>query len=72
MNETVRSKGVKKHLRGMGNAQARNDDMVCQCMRPGYLFQLSAHQYQILLFAFTAAHVTRLLHVHFHIITSFQ
>jgi hypothetical protein len=68
--KTGKRKGVKKHLRGLVDASARNDDTAYGCMQSRFLLQPYFRFSQIMNFFTTAAHFTRLLHVHLHIITS--
>ena len=70
--KTVRRIGVKKHLRGLIDAPARNDDTAYGWMQSRFSVQPDFRFSQIMLFFTTAAHFTWLLHVHLHIITSDQ
>lgn len=66
----MRRIGVKKHLRGLVDAPARNDDTANGWMQSRFSAQPDFRFSQIMLFFTTAAHFTWLLHVHLHIITS--
>jgi hypothetical protein len=68
--KTGKCKGVKKHLRGLVDASARNDDTAPGCMQFCFQLQRNIRFSQIMLFFTTAAHFTWLLHVHLHISTS--
>ena len=68
--KTGKRKGMKKHLRGLVDASARNDDTAYGCMQFRFLLQPYFRFSQIMLFFTTPAHFTWLLHVHLHIITS--
>jgi hypothetical protein len=63
---------LKKHLSGLGNAQAGMlETMIWFAPACEPVISTSALSYcQIMLFPATAAHFTGLLHVHLHIITS--
>jgi hypothetical protein len=54
----------------MVDASVRNDDRAYGCMQFRFLLQPYFRFNQIMLFFTTAAHLTWLLHVHRHIITS--
>jgi hypothetical protein len=69
---TMKREDVKKVLSGTGDAPVRNDDMAYACMHSTCAGQLPRHCGRIVRLSVTAAHFTRCLHVHLHIITSNQ
>jgi hypothetical protein len=68
--KTMKSKGVKKHLSATGDAPVRYDDMVYACKHSTCSGQFARHCGRVVPCSIKAAHLTGLLHVHLHIITS--